>query len=92
MDSAAFIEQLSSAVKQADAAFSNVRNAFHTASPGDRTRMLDVLSSFELKHQSHLAQFARAAGTAPSDLSTTATALHYRRFVATRVRCAQEHG
>ena len=78
MGSAAFIEQLGTAAKQADVAFSNVRDAFHSASPTDRAQMLDVLSEFELKHQSHLAQFARAVDTAPSELSSAAKDLHYR--------------
>lgn len=40
--------------------------------------MLGVLSEFELKHQSHLAEFARAIDAASSELSSAAKDLHYR--------------
>ena len=73
-----FIEQLTTIAEQADTVFAQVRAAFHESSPSDRAKMLDVLSEFELKHQSHLAQFARAVDTAPSVLSTAAKDLHYR--------------
>lgn len=77
MDSQRFIERLTSAAELVNAAFDEVRGAFDSASPSDRARMLDVLSEFELKHQSHLAEFARAIDAAASELSSAAKDLHY---------------